>query len=119
MNVLVDTSIWIDHLRRSHAGLRSLLEDDVVVTHAFVLGELVLGGLSDSTRTDLERLRRVEDVSHDEAMHFVETNNIAGSGAGWVDIHLLAASVVGGCLLWTKDRALAKAAQRVQVAYQP
>lgn len=118
MNVLVDTSIWIDHLRGSHAGLRSLLKDDVVVTHAFVLGELVLGGLSDSTRADLERLRRVEDVSHDEAMHFVETNSIAGSGVGWVDIHLLAASLVNGCLLWTKDRALANAAREIRVAYQ-
>ena len=119
MNVLVDTSIWIDHLRRSHAGLRSLLEADIVVTHAFVLGELILGGVNDSTRTDLERLRRVQDVSHDEAMHFSETNGIVGSGVGWVDVHLLAASVVGGCLLWTKGRALANAAQQVQVAYQP
>ena len=119
MNVLVDTSIWIDHLRRSHAGLRWLLEDDVVVTHAFVLGELILGGLSDSTRADLERLRRVEEVSHVEALHFVETKNIARSGVGWVDVHLLAASIVGGCLLWTKDRTLADAARSVEVAYQP
>ncbi len=119
MKILVDASVWVDHLRRSHAGLRSLLEDDLVVTHPFVVGELVLGGLSEIAGRGLQHLESVEEVTHEEALHFVEMNNIAGRGIGWVDTHLLATSLIGRCRLWTKDRSLAAVAQDLHIAYQP
>jgi predicted nucleic acid-binding protein len=113
--MLVDTSVWIEHLRRGHAGLRVFLERGEVSTHPFVLGELACGDLDN--RAEILRLFAelpgCVPATHDEAMRLVETHHLWGSGLGWIDIHLLAAALLAGERLLTADRRLASAAQRL------
>jgi len=43
--ILVDTPIWIDHLRQRDERLTRLLNQGQVLSHPFVIGELALGNL--------------------------------------------------------------------------
>jgi len=116
--ILVDTSVWVDHLSRGDADLASLLRDEEVICHPFVIGELACGHLR-NRQTILEllgTLPRVGVLDHDEVMGFVEMQRLWGSGIGWVDAHLLASALLGGAKLWTRDRALLVAANRLEVA---
>jgi predicted nucleic acid-binding protein len=116
--ILVDTSMWVDHLRSGNKTLVRLLLGEQVMTHPFVIGELACGHLS-NRQTILEllgTLPRVGVLDHDEVMGFVEMQRLWGSGIGWVDAHLLASALLGGAKLWTRDRALLVAATRLEVA---
>ncbi len=117
MTVLVDTSVWIDHLRRHDGRLAALLEDQAVLQHPFVVGELACGNprRRHEVLAHLERLPAATEASHAEVLHLVETQHLHGAGLGWVDVHLLAAARLTGCRLWTRDRALARAARRLGV----
>ena len=117
MTVLVDTSIWIDHLRRRVPELARLLEDGSVVCHPFVVGELALGNLRqwDEIRGHLDALPEAVSAGHDEVLHLIDRHGLQGSGIGWVDAHLLASARLSGCRLWTRDRALGDAAGVVGV----
>lgn len=110
--VLVDTSVWVAHLRQGDPHLGTLLEGGEVLVHPFVTGELACGNLKHRPRVlDLmDRLPRLDPVSDAEALHLVETRRLMGKGLGWVDVHLLASCVVAGARLWTLDRALATTA---------
>ena len=114
---LVDTSVWINHLRRSDARLRALLADGQVVSHPFVIGELACGRFAnrDEVLRLLERLPALGQVSTAEARAFIDANGLAGSGIGWVDVHLLAAARLARVQLLTADQALARAAARVNI----
>ena len=109
--ILVDTSVWVDHFRRGNPGLARALEQERVLTHPFVIGELACGRLRarGEILSSLERLPSVPAVSHDEALHFVAVNRLPGQGLGWIDVHLLAAAAVARVRLWTLDRRLAAA----------
>jgi predicted nucleic acid-binding protein len=110
--VLVDTSVWIDHLRRRSERLAALLEDGLVACHPFVVGELACGRLArrGEVLALLQRLPTLPPVSHDEALRLVDAQDLAGSGLGWVDVHLLAAARIAGAGLWTADRRLERVA---------
>ena len=112
--VLVDTSVWIDHFRRRSERLAFLLENGLVACHPFVFGELACGTLAcrEEVLGHLERLPALEPVSHEEALRLVEAHDLAGSGLGWVDVHLLASARVSGTEFWTADRRLKQAAAR-------
>jgi predicted nucleic acid-binding protein len=110
--ILVDASVWIDHLRRRQSDLTKLLLDGEVLCHPFVIGELACGHLKQRSRV-LEALARLPQspvASHDEAMAFAERHALAGRGVGWVDVHLLAAAVLARARLWTRDKRLASVA---------
>jgi hypothetical protein len=112
---LVDTSVWVEHLRRGHPGLAARLEEGQVATHPFVIGELACGHLR-NRREALDLLRalpRADVAQHDEVMLFVERHRLMGSGLGWVDVHLLASAVLEGIPLWTMDARLRGVAARV------
>ena len=115
---LVDTSIWANHLRRADPALVRLLDEAQVFCHPYVIGELACGRLAQ--RHDvlklLARLPRLAPVSDAEAMMFIEANDLAGSGVGWVDVHLLAAARLARVGLLTADKALKRAATRLGVA---
>jgi len=98
--VLVDTSIWIDHLRRRSDRLAAMLEEGSVACHPFVIGELACGRLArrEELLDLLQRLPALQVVSHDEALALVGANDLGGSGLGWIDVHLLAAAKVSGRL---------------------
>lgn len=106
--ILVDTSIWIDHLRSGSPELTTLLQDDVVCTHDFVIGELACGNLRNRTEVLglLQSLPRLAAATADEVMFFIEQKQLMGRGVGYIDAHLLAAAVMHGARLWTKDRRL-------------
>lgn len=112
---LVDTSVWIDHLRRSDGQLQRLLEDGVVGVHEFVLGELALGHLKrrGEVLALLENLTRLPVAAHREVVHFVHAHDLQGSGIGWVDAHLLCAARIARWTVWTADGKLRGVARRL------
>jgi predicted nucleic acid-binding protein len=113
--ILVDTSVWVDHLRRGNARLEALLGDGLVLVHPFVVGELALGRLKRRAEVLdlLGEMPRAEAASHDEILAFVDRHDLAGIGVGWVDVHLLVSAALTGASLWTLDRRLAAAAGRL------
>ena len=111
--ILVDTSIWVNHLRRHDAVLAAHLDAGDVLCHPYVIGEIGLGRLKQRHEV-LELLAALPSalmVSHDEAMAFVEQRRLARLGVGWVDVHLAASAVVSRAKLWTADRRLAEVAR--------
>ncbi len=117
MITLVDTSIWVDHLRRDRPGLASLLEQDGVLCHTFVVGELACGSLAnrDGVLRLLSALPRASVAEHEEVMRLVRDRRIHGRGLGWVDMHLLASSILEKCALWTLDKRLQAVATELGV----
>ncbi len=113
--ILVDTSVWVDHLRKGNARLTALLDDGLVLVHPFVLGELALGRMKRRAEVLglLDEMPRAEAANHEEALEFVDRHGLAGSGVGWVDVHLLVSAALTGASLWTLDRRLAAAAGRL------
>jgi predicted nucleic acid-binding protein len=118
--ILVDTSVWIDHLRRGHAGLADLLDQGQVVVHPFVIGEISLGNLKRRAEVLglLAELPAAMVVPHDEVLEAVARRGLAGTGIGWTDAHLLASALVERLSVWTLDRRLGAAADRLHVAWR-
>jgi predicted nucleic acid-binding protein len=116
--ILADTSVWIDHFRLKNTRLAGLLNDAQVSCHPFVIGELALGPLRRRAEilTLLANLPQVAPVAHAEVLRFVEEQALAGTGLGWVDVHLLCAATRDRTRLWTLDRRLAAAAVRLGLA---
>ncbi len=118
MRVLVDTNIWIDHLRKTEPILVDLLERDQVYVHQSVITELALGNLKDRSifLGALERLLIVRNVDDQGVRHFIEERRLWGRGLSAVDAALLASVVVTpGVSLWTRDKRLRQAARDVGV----
>jgi hypothetical protein len=116
--ILVDTSVWVDHLRRGSARLEELLRDGLVLVHPFVIGELALGRLKKRTEILglLGEMPRAEAASHEEVLKFVDRHELAGCGVGWIDVHLLVSAALNSVALWTLDRRLATAAERLALS---
>jgi len=111
--ILVDTSVWVDHFRRSNDQLISLLDAGQVLTHPFVIGELALGSLR-QRRVILQSLQDLPQATHaadTEVLAFIERYEIAGMGIGYIDIHLLVSAILTSARLWTRDKRLLKVLQ--------
>ena len=111
--ILVDTSVWVDHLRRGDAQLAGLLDRGAVLMHPFVLGEIACGSLTDrpGLLALLLQLPAAEVADGAEVLGFIERRKLHGQGIGYVDMHLLAsAALAGNASLWTRDKRLRKAA---------
>jgi len=118
MRVLVDTNIWIDHLRKTEPILVDLLERDQVCVHQSVITQLALGSLKDRSifLKALERLMIVRNVDYQGVRHLVEERRLWGRGLSAVDAALLASALVTpGVALWTRDKRLRQAARDVGV----
>jgi predicted nucleic acid-binding protein len=117
--ILVDTSIWIDHLHGTESGLVTLLEDAEVCVHPMIIGELALGSLRDRSLV-LSLLRDLPDIpvaTHAEVLQLIESHALYGTGLSLVDAYLLAAlRLSSAAQLWTRDRRLQSAAKRLGVA---
>jgi predicted nucleic acid-binding protein len=111
--ILVDTSVWVDHLRKGDAGLIELLDTGQVITHPLIIGEIAMGSLR--TRTvvldSLQRLPRAMLASDEEVLEFVERHKLHGRGVGYVDAHLLASTQISQIAVWTRDKRLAAVAK--------
>jgi len=120
--ILVDTSVWIDHLRAGDAALAALLDASRVLAHPFVLGEIALGSLRqrDLVLGALRDLPRAVVATDDEVDRMIGEQALYGLGIGYVDAHLLAATrLTPGSALWTRDRRLLGVADRLGLAAQP
>ena len=119
MTVLVDTSVWIDHLRRHNRKLADLLEQGLVAIHPYVVGELACGNLRN--REEILRLLQALPLApvarHEEALQFVANEKLHGRGLGWIDIHLLASARLQNVPLWSLDKALAGAATALGIGH--
>jgi predicted nucleic acid-binding protein len=118
--ILVDTSVWVDHLRRGDARLRALLENARVLAHPFVIGEIACGSLSDRAAVlDLLRHLPMAAVAEtEEVLAFIDSHRIHGEGLGYVDAHLLAAvALTPDSRLWTRDKRLHGTAMILDCAF--
>jgi predicted nucleic acid-binding protein len=116
--ILVDTSIWIDHLRHGDPVMQQLLDAQSVLMHPFVYGEISLGSLRDrqAYMLDLATLPVAPVVQDDEIHTLIERQRLFGTGIGLIDVHLLASTLIGDeDLLWTRDRRLGTVARRLGV----
>ena len=118
--VLVDTSVWVSHLRETHDGLVDLLNNAEVVCHPFIIGELACGNLKSRTSiiTLLEALPMALVVDHEELRSFIENRKVMGKGLGYVDVHLLAAALLTGVSIWTFDKKLDKVAEELHCNFK-
>jgi len=116
--LLVDTSVWSDHLRRHDAALARLLEAGEVLVHPFIIGEIACGLFPRRAETLalLSALPAAPLLGLSEVLGFIERHALAGRGVGFVDIHLLASARVAGAKVWTRDKRLADAAAGLGVA---
>ena len=117
--ILIDTSVWIDHLRRASFALSEALDLSEVITHPFVIGELACGTLRQRRQVLdlLDDLPKATVASHDEVMHLIEERRLMGKGIGYIVAHLLAAvSLTPGAQLWTHDKPLAAVAADLGLA---
>ncbi len=118
--ILVDTSVWIDHLRSGDEHLASLLNECNVLMHPFVLGELACGNLQerDVVLKLLQGLPQAVGAFDDEVLFFIDRHKLMGRGIGYVDAHLLASlSLNDRALLWTRDKRLNTSAEVLGMAY--
>ena len=113
MNVLVDTSVWVDFIRKGDEKLAKLLQEQRVVTHPIIIGELASGNLSDREETlnALLALRQAPTATFYETLHLLERDRLYGRGLHWNDIQVLASALIAGLPLWTRDRRLRSAAE--------
>jgi len=118
--ILVDTSVWIDHLRAGEPALAVALEQGAVLTHPFVVGELACGNLKNRSEVlqllgDLPGAPIATDA---EVLDFIERRALMGHGIGYIDVHLLASVVLAGSArLWTRDQRFAAVAEDLKLAY--
>ncbi len=121
--ILVDTSIWVEHLRSEHAGLQHHLEDGRVLCHPWVVGELALGSLDDREEflNLLQRLPQATVATPVEILTLIEQRGLGGSGIGYVDAQLLASAMISreASKLWTADRRLQRVASDLGYAFVP
>lgn len=111
--ILVDTSVWIEYLRRGQPRLSLLLDAGTVTGHPFVAGEVACGHLLDRFEV-LELFRRLPQVPvvpHWAALQLLEVERLYGRGLGWIDLHLIASARSSGCGLWSLDGALSRSAE--------
>lgn len=119
--ILVDTSVWVDHLRRGETQLARLLEGSGVVMHPFVVGEIACGNLADRPLILelLQALPTAVAADHDEVLGFIERHGLSGKGIGYIDVHLLASvTLTHGARLWTRDKRLHAVADALGLAIQ-
>lgn len=119
--ILVDSSIWVDHLRAEDLHLTQLIARDELQHHAFVTGEVGMGSFSSPKARSqaiaffrgLEPAVIVGEVAFHE---YVMAQQLYGTGAGFVDCHLLASvAETVNLRLWTADKRLANQAKRIGV----
>ena len=116
--ILVDTSVWIDHLRSGDRQLEALLNQGSVLTHPFVIGEVALGHLRqrETILTALQGLSKAIEAQEHEVLQLIQKHTLFGLGIGYVDAHLMASTMLTNASLWTRDKRLKEVAARLSLA---
>ena len=117
--VLVDTSVWVSHLRNGDVGLEKLLNDGEVVCHPFIVGELACGNLKNRHEIliYLQSLPMTTLAEEGEVLKFIENHQLMGKGLGYIDVHLITAAVLTDVPLWTLDETLGKITKKIGINY--
>ena len=118
--ILVDTSVWVDYMRAEDSGLQVLIEREELLCHPFVIGELAMGHIKNRHQflADLYRFPSSPVAEEEEVLHFVNNHRLFGLGLSYIDAHLLAATkLTDEALLWTRDKRLHAAAERLNLAW--
>ena len=120
MPTLVDTSVWIDHFRANSPALCQLLEEDLVACHPLVIGELACGNLKHRSKVleSLTVLPITPTIEYEELLTLIETHKLFGQGLGWIDIHLLASTLLQQVTLWTLDQPVRHAARKLRCSFE-
>jgi len=115
--ILVDTSVWSDHLRQTEPGLVALLKEGLVLIHPFIIEELACGNLPDRKETInlLHALPQAPAAEHSELLDLIAKERLHGTGVGSVDVHLMASARLANAKIWSKDKALCREAKRLNV----
>lgn len=117
--ILLDTTIWVDHLRNSDPTVVSMLQAQAIVMHSAVLGEILLGNFRDrrAVFSALKEVPRIQGATDDDVIRLLDLHQLFGSGVGFVDAHLVAACLLTGkTYLWTRDRRLEAVASRLGIS---
>ena len=119
--VLVDTSVWVRHLREGDPDLEQLLNSGEVMCHPYIVGELACGNLNNRHEVLLllQLLPPATLANHEEILQFIEENQLMGKGLGYIDVHLSASAVLTGVQMWSYDRRLNEANKRLGIKYKP
>jgi predicted nucleic acid-binding protein len=121
MMVLVDTSVWVRHLREGDPDLKQLLNDGQVLCHPYIVGELACGNMKN--RSEVLSLMRllplVTTAQHEEILQFIEFNHLMGKGLGYVDVHLAASALMTRVPIWSYDKRLNAASEVMGIRYDP
>lgn len=120
MAILIDTSVWIDHFRTNSPALRRLLDNDLVLCHPLVIGEIACGNMRHRSEVleSLAVLPTAPIIDYEELLTFLETHKLFGQGLGWIDVHLLASTMLQQVTLWTLDQPLRNAARRLRCQFE-
>jgi len=117
--VLVDTSVWVSHLRVGNSKLKNLLNDGDVACHSFVIGELACGNLKnrDEILSLLNTLPIVSQAEHEEVLQFIEHHQLMGKELGYIDMHLLTSALLNQVRMWTFDKRLKEVSSRLGLRF--
>ncbi len=114
--ILVDTSVWIDHLRSPEPALQQLLQNDQVATHPFVRLELALGSIANRRQvlSELAKLHQAQVAGTDDLFLLVEARKLERRGIGITDLHIIASALLDHSIsIWTRDRRLGEIADQL------
>ena len=117
--ILVDTSVWVEHLRSGTIGLEALLNDGHVVCHPFIIGELACGNLKNRAEilSLLQELPMAIQADDEEVIQFIEDHQLMGKGLGFIDIHLMMSAMLTQVPLWTVDRRLHEVSLKLRLTH--
>jgi len=115
--ILADTSVWVQHFRKGEPALKEILDHGLLLMHPAIRGELACGRLAERSQTlrHLGVLPRAKTATDAEILQLIEDRKLWGLGVGWIDMHLIASSLLSNCALWTFDRRLKEAAASAKV----
>jgi predicted nucleic acid-binding protein len=117
--ILVDTSVWIDHLHNANEGLKELLLSNQVCIHPYILGELSCGNISNRNEVlSLFRALPIIDAALDEQVFaFIEERKLYGKGLGFIDVHILASALIHHLYVWTNDKSLQRVIREFGISF--
>ncbi|MGA7877940.1 MAG: type II toxin-antitoxin system VapC family toxin [Desulfoferrobacter sp.] len=119
--VLVDTSVWVRHLREGDSDLEQLLNNGEVMCHPYIVGELACGNMKNRQEvlSLLQLLPLVILARHEEILQFIELNHLMGKGLGYIDVHLAASAVLSGIPILSYDKKLNEVSKGLGIDYDP